>query len=168
MKTGEQDSGGNGGQRPSFASLCEFSLRRATPLTFDKNNMIPRSHNPASIILAVQFVAIIVGTLVTTGMLKMHGYPETEDMIWNPAAVFIRSWGWLTLFLPPLWYVLFLYTSRKRGDYELSIGHLWTLILLTIGLVVFYVWTAMTAAIYSNKAHLSNKPRHPTPTSRPV
>jgi hypothetical protein len=32
----EQDGSGNGGQRPSFASLCPPSFRRATPLTFSK------------------------------------------------------------------------------------------------------------------------------------
>jgi hypothetical protein len=118
--------------------------------------MIPRSHNPTGIILAVQFVVIIVGTLVTTGMLKIHGYPEAEDMIWNRYAVFIRSWGWIALFLPGSWYTAFLYTSRNRGDFELSNGHLVTLILLTIALLVFYVWIATTAAIYSNKAYLFN------------
>ena len=33
----EQDGSGNGGQLPSFASLCESFSRRATPLTFCKN-----------------------------------------------------------------------------------------------------------------------------------
>jgi hypothetical protein len=35
-KDGEQDSGGNGGQRPSFASLWTINLRRATLLTLAK------------------------------------------------------------------------------------------------------------------------------------
>ena len=34
MKIAEQDSGGNGGQRPSFASLWTPNLRRATLLAF--------------------------------------------------------------------------------------------------------------------------------------
>jgi hypothetical protein len=121
------------------------------------NTMIPRSHNPASIILAVQFLAIIVGTLVTTGMLKVHGYPDAENMIWSPTAVFIRNWGWVALIFPVLWYAVFLYSTRNREDCELSIIQLLGLIILTIGILVFYVWIAMTAAIYSNKAYLFNR-----------
>jgi hypothetical protein len=40
----EQDGSGNGGQRPSFAALCKSSLRRATPLTLEKDET-PTHHS---------------------------------------------------------------------------------------------------------------------------
>ena len=81
-------------------------------------------------------------------MLKVNGYPDAEYMRWNPVAVFIRSWGWLALFLPALWFGISLFFSKKRGDYDLSLCHVWTLILLTGGMMAFYVWTALTAGIF--------------------
>ena len=42
----EQDGSGNGGQRPSFASLWQLNLRRATPLTIGQGFPIHRPGHP--------------------------------------------------------------------------------------------------------------------------
>ena len=107
--------------------------------------IIPRSYSSTSIILLVQFFAVFAGTLITTAMLKGYGYPNAEHMHWNPVAVFIRNWGWLGLLIPVIWFCIALKTFRARGEYELSLGHIWTMVCATAILILFYVWTAMNA-----------------------
>ena len=119
--------------------------------------MIPRTHNSISIIILVQFFVIIAGTLLTTGILKLHGYPDADDFIWNPVSVFIRNWGWLALFMPIAWLFLAYRTGFSGESRDLSLGSIAILIFATLALLLFYVWTSLTAATFSNKAYLSNK-----------
>ena len=124
-----------------------------------QHTMIPRSHNSISIILLVQFFVIIAGTLLTTGMLKLHGYPDADDFIWNPVSEFIRNWGWLALFLPIACLFLVCRSGFLGESRDLSPGSIAILIFTTLALLLFYAWTSLTAATFSNKAYLSNKPR---------
>ena len=45
--------------------------------TLDQN-MTTRVYNAFSLILLLQFLAIVCGTLLTSAMLKVNGYPELE------------------------------------------------------------------------------------------
>ncbi|BDS07354.1 hypothetical protein NT6N_23940 [Oceaniferula spumae] len=78
-------------------------------------------------------------------MLKGLGYPDADHMIWNPVAVFIRNWGWFAMLLPALWFGISLRFTRKNGYNDLGGGHLAVIICVTATLMIFYMWTAMSA-----------------------
>lgn len=97
--------------------------------------------NPLTIALMLQSIVIFVGTLFTTGMLKFHGYPEADHVIWNPVSVVIRNWGWWAIVIPPLWLGVSLWRGVDRNSMTAAI-------FAAIGVLVligFYYWTASTA-----------------------
>ncbi len=100
--------------------------------------------SPLTIALLIQSFVIVAGTFITTGMLKAYGYPDEEIMIWNPVSVFVRSWGWWAILIPPVWLGTSLWrgidTSSFRPAIIASIG--------VVALFLFYTWTATTVGHY--------------------
>ncbi len=65
--------------------------------------MFGRTENATQTLLALLQCGIIIGgTLITTGVLKLHGYPDPEQQ-WPPISVSTREWGFLLLVIPLLW-----------------------------------------------------------------
>jgi len=42
---------------------------------------------------------------MTAAMMKARGFPD-PDLFWPPLALFVRSWGFLLIFIPGLWVIL--------------------------------------------------------------
>jgi len=62
--------------------------------------MNKRLRNAFSLILLLQFLVVVVGTLSTSAILKVYGYPDAVIMKWNPISVFVRDWGWIGIIVP--------------------------------------------------------------------
>ena len=53
----------------------------------------------------LQLLCIAAGFFAVGIMLKLSGWPETDDLTirWNPYAVFLRRFGWMFIVIPFLW-----------------------------------------------------------------
>jgi len=104
------------------------------------------SYNAFNLILLIQFLAIVIGTLLTSAILKVNGYPDIEIMMWNPVSVFIRNWGWIAIFIPGIVYcALYRYASFKAESLE-ERSYIILALLTTILIILFYSYTIITAA----------------------
>ncbi len=70
---------------------------------------------PISIIGFLQCVVVVAGVILTTAMLKMHGYgTDMWPEHWFPAvSVRVRNYGGWLLLMPVAWVLLALYANRR-------------------------------------------------------
>ncbi|WP_338684816.1 hypothetical protein [Haloferula helveola] len=100
--------------------------------------------NPLTVALLLQFAVICGGTLITMAMLKVHGYPDAPHYIWNPVSVFIRSWGWWAILIPPIWLGVLLWRGADLDGLRAAI----IASIVVVALIAFYWWTAATAGAF--------------------
>ncbi|MES2923978.1 MAG: hypothetical protein V4819_20665 [Verrucomicrobiota bacterium] len=95
----------------------------------------------------VQFLVTVIGVMTTCAMLKLHQYgPETAAhpepwMRWNPAAVVVRSYGFLLLIVPAAWTFVCMALERRAPE---RWSRSWTVIsgaVLLAALIGFLAWT---------------------------
>ena len=72
---GEQDGCGNGGQRLSFAALWWPNLRRATPLTFAEEKMMPTKRTR---VIKLTAVILLVALGLYAGASLILGHPSRK------------------------------------------------------------------------------------------
>ena len=108
--------------------------------------MTSRVYNAFSLILLLQFLTIVAGTLLTSAALKIHGYPDSEIMIWNPVSVFIRNWGWVAIIIPAILYLLLYQQASSRGETLEDKPYVILAVLATFLNVLFYAYTGISAA----------------------
>jgi hypothetical protein len=76
---GEQDGGGNGGQRLSFASLWQPNLRRATPLTFGKT------------VITFRKIGIVATLFICGGLALLTAYAWFTHFEWERTGAYLRN-----------------------------------------------------------------------------
>ncbi len=105
--------------------------------------------NPLSILLAIQVVVILSGTLAVTGMLKLSGYEDgySGDKDWNDLTIFIRNWGLTGLLIPLAWALVLMKISKTNGSFELSKPNLISAIIVTLFFVWIYFTSVFSAAL---------------------
>ena len=82
-----------------------------------------------SLIVVVMSLIVISGSFCTAGMMKALGYPEGE---WNALSVFVRSYGFVFLFVPFFWGLLALISKREKYEE----GSFFTGVVV-VGIIVF-------------------------------
>ena len=109
--------------------------------------MTTRIYNAFSLILLLQFLAIVGGTLLTSAMLKVNGYPELEIIMeWNPISVFIRNWGWIAIVIPVVLYFSLYRYADMRGDSLEDRQYVILAVLMTFLIILFYAYTVTEVA----------------------
>jgi len=89
-----------------------------------------------SIIGALQAFEIVIGTLLVTTMLKIHGYSQSVMLAWNPRAVWIRESGWMLIDIPIIWLLIAFSISIKEEKIKSIII---SGMVIMIGLFVLYI-----------------------------
>ena len=102
---------------------------------------IPRTHNSVALMLAVQVLVIVGGTLLIAAFRKFWSIgskigPDIES--WLAKYEFTSSWGWFAVFVPLIWYGIALWELDQSEDKQFSLGFVAATAVATLIIAALY------------------------------
>lgn len=103
------------------------------------------NHRLQTIFVILQVLVIMIGSLVTGGMMKIMGYDDAFSERWSPFLRFIRNWGFLLILIPLAWTIFTVALEQRAYWYSKR----WTMGsgLLVLALLGWLLLQAMLGAI---------------------
>ena len=105
---------------------------------------IPRTHNSVALMLAVQVLVIVGGTLLIVAFRKFWSIgPDVGPDIsqWLSKYEFMSAWGWIAILIPLAWYGVALWRLDQCEDRQFSVGFVATTAIATLVLAALYFGT---------------------------
>ena len=110
---------------------------------------IPRTHNSVALMLTIQVMVIVGGTLLHVAFLKLWsvGYAEYPDgEIWKAKLESVSSWGWYAVFIPLIWYMIAIWFLEQSEDKRFSVEFIAATAVGTVIIAALYFGMVFGAA----------------------